>query len=95
MKLLSVTVLMSRCRLAHKVVPAKLKNSVLLERLCLRLRAQDQVAALLLDEQELLVDLKMRQEVVVSTVLDSSLSIFVLRLSSMAAPLSLAVQQMA
>ena len=88
MKLLSVTVLMSRCRLAHKVVPAKLKNSVLLGRLCLRLRAQDQVAVLLLGEQELLVDLKTRQAAVVSTVLDSSLSIFVLSLSSMAAPSS-------
>ena len=67
---------------------AKLKSSVLLGRLCPRLRAQDQVAALLLGEQELLVDLKTRQEAVVSTVLDSSLSIFVLRMSPMAAPLS-------
>ena len=83
MKLPIVTVLMS-----SSAVQVKLTSSVLPERPYLRLRAQDQVAALLLDEQELLVDLKTRQEVVVSTVLDSSLSIFVLRLSSMAAPSS-------
>ena len=80
MKLRSVTVLMSQW-----AVQAKLRNSVLRGRLCLRMRAQGQVVALLLGEQELLVDSKTRQAVVVSTVLDSSLSIFVLRLSWMAA----------
>ena len=80
MKLPSVTVLMS-----SSAVQVKLTSSVLPVRLYLRLRARDQVAALLLDEQELLVDLKTRQAVVVSTVLDSSLSIFVLCLSWMAA----------
>ena len=41
-------------------------------------RAQGQVAVLLLGVQELLVDWKTRQAAVVSTGLDSSLSIFVL-----------------
>ena len=80
MKLPIVTVLMSQ-----SAVQVKLTSSVLPGRLCLRLRAQGQVAVLLLGVQELLVDWKTRQAVVVSTVLDSSLSIFVLCLSWMAA----------